>query len=430
MRRLANVTDWSLETGSPGIALGGGSFDVAVSGRLAPQSDSNSATRLDFSVTGGVPGTGSVVIRRTMMQSALKLPSAVKFALFWGRRTGSTLNLGNNVSVAGDIWSQGSITVPASSSIADGTLYHPATESASGSGSFAQMGISYPYFSLFPGASITDSHPRLDASYYVGHTNLVLNGNTLRCRNFNTNTTGNTNVVISGRGFIVASQNINLNASGANNRSLNISPSGGNIVFIAAGNITVNSGSGGNHPVGVTSSGSSRVRMYGRNSGTGERVIINNANTVIDGALILAGRRIVVQNGADITGSTLFVNDNPGGTNNNLTVTGSGTVVGIPGAPSTLISVGRGTPAMQILTTARITGLVYQGDISNLGTTNINGQSSSGRVNISGSIIANQFASNRVNNANIYYDPQALPDPPPEGFNGFAAKKPDSWGGF
>jgi hypothetical protein len=131
-----------------------------------------------------------------------------------------------------------------------------------------------------------------------------------------------------------------------------------------------------------------------------------------------------------ITNSILFVNRNSNSaTNNNLTVTGAVTVGNSATGPCSLISIARGTPALAITTTASVRGFIYQRDSGNAGFTNIAGTNSSSRVNIIGSIVANQFTSNAISNANITYDPTAIPDPPPEGFDNFATKDPDSWSG-
>lgn len=431
MVQLAGISDWTTTTNQIGVSLAPGTFDVTLSNQTS--------TRIDISVTGKVMGSDGVTIQRTMSQRVWKLPSASKFALFWGRLTGSNLTL-TNTAVNGDMWSRGITSIPSSSSVSNGIAYRPDNQDITGAGTYTEQAVTSPY-PVMPGISPA-YYTNLIGGYntMIGacgnsntinqNTNLVLTGNTICCQTFNTNTTANSSVTISGNGFIVANQNINLNTSGSNGRTLTISPLGGNIVFLAGTNLTVNNGAGGNHPVTGSSSASSQIRMYARSaSSTTQLLTINNTNTNINGALFLANRRILVRNGANLTNSTLFVNDPGSAINNNLTVTGLGTDIGTLVGPCNLISIGRGSPSLAITTTANVVGLIYQRDANNLGYTNIQGSSSASRVNITGSLVANQFTSNRIINANITYNPTAIADPPREGFDGFATKKPNSWSG-
>ncbi len=437
MTQLAGTNDWDTTTNQTGITLGPGTFDVTLSNKAGPQTDSTTVTRMDISVTGKVTGTDGVTLQRAMAQRVWKLPSASKFALFWGRRTGSTLTL-NSSTISGDFWSQGSSTF-SGSTISNGKAFRPSTESITGASSTA---ITFPYFSGFSGATSTFSTPALATTYYTNlistyngmiagsgtinqNSNLVLTGNTITCQNFNTNTTvAGANVTISGNGFIIASRDINLNTTGTNGRTLTISPSRGLIVFLAGRSLTINTGSGGTHPVAV----SSGVRFYSAsNSANTQLLTVNNANTSIDGTLFLANRRIVVQNSANITGSTLFV-DYPGSaTNNFLRVTGSGTSVGTAVSPCNLISIGRANAnlasALTVDTGASVTGLLYQYDGANTGETDI------ATATITGILIANQFNGNAVSSLTLTYDPSVILDLPPEGFNGFATKDPNTWTG-
>ena len=439
MQRLCGVANWTVETNQTGVVLGPGTFDVFLSNKAAPQTDSTTDTAMDISVTGNVIGANGVTIKRTMSQRAWKLPSASKFALFWGRRTGATLTL-NSTTINGDYWSQGSSNFTGST-IANGTAYRPSTESISGAPSVA---ISYPYFSDFTGATATFSTPALTLGYYTNliggydaaiagcssaatinqNTNLVLNGNTVCCRTFNTNTANNTNVTISGHGTIVANRDIFLASTSGINRTLTISPSGGNILILAGRSLTINAATGGN-----TITINSGTRMYSAsNSANTQLTIINNNNTIINSSIILADRRIIVQNSANINGSTFFVNY-PGSANNNyLRVTGSGTVVGTSVSPCSLFSIGRANgnlaSGLTVDTGASVTGLLYQYDTANAGMTDI------ASATIAGSVIANRFQGNAITSSTITYDPTAFPDPPPEGFSGFATKKPDSWVGI
>ncbi len=438
MAQLAGTANWTTTTNQTGIALGPGTFDVSLSNKASPQTDSTTNTRMDISVTGKVTGTDGVTLQRTMAQRVWKLPSATKFGLFWGRRTGSTLTI-NSSTISGDFWSQGSSTF-SSSTISNGKAYRPSTESITGASSTA---IVFPYFSGFSGATSTFSTPSLTTTYYTNlisgydtsiagcssgtninqNTNLVLTGNTICCNNFNTNTSNNTNVTISCNGTIIADQSIALASTSGTNRVLTISPSGGTINFLAARNLTINAAAGVN-----TVTVNSGSRLYSAsNSANNQLITINNNNTNINSALILAKREILVQNSANITGSTLFVNYPGDTTNNYLRVTGAGTSVGTAASPCNLISIGRANAnlasALTVDTGASVTGLLYQYDAANTGDTDI------ATATITGSLIANQFDGNTISSLILTYDPTVIPDPPPEGFNGFVTKKPDTWTG-
>lgn len=438
MTQLTGTADWDTAANQTGVSLSPDTFDVAVSNKASPQSDSITATRMDIAITGKVAGSDGATIQRTMSQQAWKLPSAVKFALFWGRRTGTNLTLTNTL-INGDYWSQGTTNIPASSSISNGIAFRPSTEDITGAGSYSESSILYPYFSDFAGATATFSMPPFNTAYYTGlisayttlisgsttitdidqNTDLNLTGNTIDCRDFNTNTTAGSAVTISGHGFILANRDINLNTAGAGVRTLTISPSGGNIVFMAGRDVQLNSGSGSR-----TISVLTGTRIYST-----QDLTVNNDNTDIDGALLLSTRRIQIQNSADLTGSALFVNDQGVQTNNYLIITDTGTNVGTLAAPCSVISIGRLSPSLRITGRPTIFGLVYQNHPLNLGGTNIAGANSANRTNITGCLIISHFAGNDIDNANITYNAAAIPDPPPEGFDGFATKKPDSWSG-
>jgi len=440
MTQLAATDDWDTTTNQTGIALGPGTLDVTLSNKASPQTDSTTATRMDISVTGKVTGTDGVTLQRTMAQRVWKLPSASKFVLFWGRDV-ANLTL-TNTAISGDFWSIGSTSIPGSSSVTNGKAYRPAGENISGAGSYTAVDVgAFPYFSDFTGSTSSHSTPPFDATYYTGLTNdydsreaacvtgtdidqntsLVLTGNTLCCRDFDTNGT----ITISGNGYIVANRDILLHTTNGDSGTLTFSPSGGNIILIAGRDILVNSNQA-DTPVTMNSG----VRMYSKSDGSNAgEITIRNDTSNIDGALILAARRVIIQDSANITNSTLFVNDPGNATNNVLLIQDSGTSVGTAAAPCNVISIGRGTPTLNITDTASITGFIYQSDVNNLGRTNINGSSNANRVNITGTLIINGFAGNDIDDANITYDPTVIPDPPTEGFNGFATKEPDTWTG-
>jgi hypothetical protein len=240
---------------------------------------------------------------------------------------------------------------------------------------------------------------------------------------------------------IVANGAINLNASANNDtRILNITPSGGDgdIVIIAKTTLTVGNGAS---VVNATTTAHAGIRMYSASAGSttgqvlirGNGVNMNSAGSANNKMLILAKRRLHVQSGAKLYHSTLFTDYPANTTNNVLNITDSGTTVGSTNAPCSVISIARADPALIINSGASVTGLVYQYDVGDAGTTRID-SAVNALTNITGSLIANRFQGNAIGNTNnrvttITYDPTAIPDPPPEGFGGFATKKPNSWSG-
>lgn len=411
MMRLAGIANWSSETNQTAVSLGAGTFDVTI--------NSQTSNKINFTVTGNVTGTDGVTIKRTMTQSATKTIKGANFALFWGTDNGS-VNF-NNMTIIGDYWSRGTTSFEASSSITGGLAYRPDTEDITGAGSFTEFSVSSPYPSM----------PVLDLSYYTGlcstydakitgsgtinwNEDHTLSGDIFTCQDFNTNTTAGSSVTISGYGYIIASRDMELNTAAGSGRTLTITPSGGNIVLIAARNITINT-SGGTKTVNINSG----THIYCRNNGNSRLITINNDNTNIDGALILANRRLLVQNSANLTNSTLFVNY-PGSTNNNrLRVLDSGTTVGTVASPCTLISIGQNATSLDIANNASVTGFVYQYDSSNNGSFDIN------NATVTGSVVANQL--NTLSGSTITYDSSAIPAN--DNLDFVAKKDADSWSG-
>lgn len=416
MMRLAGISDWSAQTNQAGISLGPGTFDITINSRTA--------STINFTVTGKVSGTDGVTIQRVMTQSARKAPRGAGFAVFWGRDTGAFFQLRNSTVINGDLWSRGTTEVLNGNTI-NGTAYRPDTEDITGAGTYTEESVASPYPSM----------PAITATYYTGliatydamiagagtvnqDTDLALAGTTITCQDFNTNTTPASNVTISGNGYIIASRDINLNTAGGSGRGLTVSPSGGNIVFIAARNININTG-GGSNSVTINPN----ARFYCRCNGNNRLITVNNNNTNIDGVLMLGNRRIVIQNSANLTNSTLFVNYPGSDTNNYLQATDAGTSVGTTAGPCSLISVSPRDPGLIINNNASVAGLVYHHDAADTGYTQIN------TATITGSVISNQYTNDRITAATITYDLAAIPDPPPEGIDVSAVKGPDSWSG-
>lgn len=417
MMRLSEVADWSTEVDQSNVPLGPGTFDVTLTNKTS--------TRIDIEVTGKIGGSDGVTIKRTMSQRARKLPSASKFAVFWGRDTGAWLQLRSGTVISGDMWSAGTAEVMSGCSVTDGVVYRPDTQDVIGAGTFTEVSVTSPYPSM----------PLITSTYYTNLisaynalidanasatdidqvTDLALTGNTVNCRDFSTDG----NITISGYGFIVANRNMELHSTNGDSGTLTISPSGGNIVFIAARNLTVNSTKSD-----TAINGSSGIRMYSRSqTATNQLLRVRNNTTNIDGVLLLANRRIIVESSANLTNSTLFVNYQADDTNNYLQVTDSGTSVGTVAGPCSLISISGRDPGLRINNNASVTGLVYHKDTANTGYTQLDS------ITITGCVITSQFTNDRIVDSVITYNPSVMPDPPPNGFDGFAVKDDNSWSG-
>jgi hypothetical protein len=422
MMRLAGVNDWTTETDITHVALGPGEFDVAIL--------SQTPGRISFTVTGKVQGNNNTTIQRTMSQAVRKLPLGSQFALFWGRLTGSTLNI-NNTTVTGDYWSRGTTDIANNSTVA-GVSFRPDNQDITGGGVYSEMSVATPYLSM----------PVIDTSFYDSlmatydamedacgsgsdinqTTNLVLSGNTLCCRDFDTNG----NITISGYGYIVANRDIRLHDENSDSGIFTISPSGGEIVFVAGRSVIINSNK--NDTTVTVYPG---VRFYSRSQGVSNGLVdIRNDTTNIDGALILSARQLLVEKGANLTNTTLFVADAGSTTNNVLSITGSGTNVGTLPGPCTIISMGRNNSggasdtALTVDSGANAVGLLYQYDTANMGLTRINS------ATITGALIANQFQGDAINNATVTYNQSALPSIAPQGLPYYAAKEENSWDGI
>jgi len=442
------------------VALGPGSFDVnytIVNASDTPfqassTANSTTATAVNVTVVGKIPGNDGVIIKHTMSQRVFKLPSASKFALFWGRNPGATLTV-SNVAINGSYWSIGSTTF-SSSTVQNGTAYKPTTTTFTGAPA-NQQNITYPYFSNISTFSSTFSTPPINATFYTDRMNafnstidtcgnrtaditltgnLVLSG-TLCCRDFRASINNNNRLTISGRGFIVANRFVSLaNVSKSGTQILNITPTTGDIVILANQSLTINRPTGaGTNIVNITGTPVNKVYLYARSATSNAQSIFVDEESItnITNAVFLAATRITVQDNATIYNSTMFVNSNStSATNNALTVTGVGTVIGNSTSPCNIISLGRANPSLSIATSSNMSGFIYQWDSGNTGTTSIAGTSSAARVIITGTLIANQFTGNLISNAVITYNASVIPDPPPERFDGFATKDPDSWSGL
>lgn len=484
MRYLADLSDWTTATSQSNVALGQGTFDVAIS--------SQSQTSITFTVTGEVPGSAGVTIQRTMTQSALQLPSAALFGIFWGRNNGNLTASGNTINA--DMWSVGNANFTGSTF--NGTVYHPsgttitnATEQVVSTPVPSMPVISTtPYTNLeatwnsyiptgnvgqTSGSDITLSSNQTWTGSITSYRNITTNGYDITCngctisamnlymtgdsifqgtnptvnlrQNFRMSNTSSLNATnfairlnsqfltnytnpstnsIQGSGSVGSNLNnaaaISLGSVLTGTRILTVTPSGGSITFASGRGIAITSG--------TSTTLNSGVNLYS-NGLNSQRIYINNANTTLSGATIFGNRAIIVQSGADVLNSTLFV-DYPGSTTNNvLTITGSGTLVGnatVVGnaatGPCTVISTGRANPSLAVTSSAKVYGFLYQYDSANSGRTQLSS------ATVTGAIIANQLLS-PISNSIITYNPSAIPDPPPQGFSNSVCVQESSWVG-
>lgn len=419
LEQLENDADWTNQVNQSGIALGSGSFDITV--------NSAAKNRVSFTVTANVSDAFGHSSRRQMATAAKRLPKAFLFALYCGRDIGPTLDLRNSggdpTTINGDYWSRGTTEVFSGSSVT-GIAYRPDTEDILGTGSFSEYAITSPYPDMPQINQTTYDNLMnsldtiIDASGVPGditqNTDLVLTGNVIGCANFTT--TGN--ITISGNGYIVATDTINLHALGSSSGTLTITPSEGNIYFLANQDIVVNSTS---NDTNVTMNPG--AYLYSRcSTGTAGLVRIrkqNTTTTLLDGSFIIARRRIIVERKATVINSTLYVSD-VSDTNNLLRITDNGTTVGTVGNPCSIISVSGRNPGLIIETLASVTGMVYHwGDTT--GRTDITHSS------ITGSVVASQFNGNQIGGSTITYSEADLPVNPPDGFEDFISTDIDSW---
>lgn len=409
LEQLENDSDWSNEVSQIGIALGSGNFDITV--------NSASGDSVSFTVTGKIQGPSNQIAQRQISLTVRKYLKPFLFALFWGRDTGSRLQLRNS-QIDGNLWSRGTTEVRSGSSVS-GIAYCPDIEDIIGSGTFTKQKINRPYPDM----------PQIDEDYYNDlmssfnsyinkygtnkdrnqNRDLVLNGDIIGCRNFITDG----NITISGHGYIVARRDIRLHSTNEASGHLTISPSGGNIYFLASRTLTVNST---RNDTNVTMYGGAYLYSRARTN-TNQRVLIRkhpSTVTDINSAFIIARRRITVQNGSQLTNCTLYVSD-VSDRNNYLQIRHSGTSVS-----GKIISVSDSDPGLIITDNASVTGLVYHwGD--DRGYTNLN------NVRITGSVLASQFRRNRIRDCVVTYNPASLPPTLPIGFPEEVVVESDSW---
>lgn len=406
LEQLKDDTDWTTnEATLIGNSLGSGTFDITI--------NNFSSTEVSFTVTGSVPGYEGQNIQQKMNITAKKLPQAALFAIYWGRHEAHDVEFKGNMSVSGDYWSAGTTEVESGSSITNGKAYYGTGEDIEGAGSFSKQQISSPpsmpqINQIYYDGLISAYNTKIDAAS-GGDYNLSANldlagipGKTINCRDFNTNGT----ITIFGNGYIVATRDILLHTENGDFGTLTITPSGGNIYFLADNDLTVDSTKSDTY-VNMNSG----VVLYSR--GTSNTLTIRNDNTSIDGAFIMAINKLEVKDSADLTNCTLYVPDND--SNSTLKITDSGTTI----TTSSILSLSPANKGLEIQD-ATISGLVYH-----YGSTD--GDTAITDATISGSVICSYFNNHKIDSSTITHDLSSLPSTLPQGFNGYVIKDAESW---
>ncbi len=439
LEQIQGDPDWTTNEATLTNALGAGFFDISVASRIL--------TRIIFTSTGRVVNPEGLTIRRRMSVTAWKLPTAFQFALYQGTDPGVNLSIQNTSTINGDVYSRGSVTVAAGSQVNNGTVYVPAAndppgdpaETVGGAGTFTAKIMPLPALTM-PAITTTAYTTRMgiydgvipDVNPPGG--NLTINppsyvvAGTVIADNINTNTVNGT-LNITGCGRLVAWQNINLNrTASAVARTLNVNPTCGDIEFLAGDNLNVG------HPTDLDISVNMNVGtgvgvLYSQAQGANtNQVLIEGPNTRLHGVRIYARRRITIQSNADVDQvSLLYVNRAATTANNQIDIVGTG-ITGQTIVNGSIISLGQNVENLRIQTNASVTGLVYSFDTGGTGRLVLN------TCTVIGSVVAPLYRSAGINDqiraATVTYDATVLPDPPPEGFDTFVMKKPDSWDGL
>lgn len=418
LEQLREDTDWTNQTNLTNIALGKGVFDITI--------NSASATIVSFSVTGRITGYDGQYIQKKATITAKKIPKAGQFALWWGRRTGTILQL-NNTSISGDYWSRASTNVTSSSSIKDGIAYRPDNEDIIGTGTYTEQAVGSPYPEMpvitttYYDNFISNANTLIDsaAGYPDYNCPAVLNltGNTIRCNNFRTN--GNT--IITGYGRIVAYNMVELLYDTADSGTLQINPSGGSIEIYAGTYLLINSSQTDTH-IRIDGTTTNRVVLYSRASTSTSQYTLIQRDSIIYNAFIVGNRRIIVRTGAQIYNSTLYLNYQPITTNNYLAITNTGTIVGSASSPCNVISLsGLGsssTHGLEISSGASVAGFIYHYGGTTGRTYFVN------NAFIMGTVIASQFRGDGISGTTITYNSSFVP---PVGFEGYVTADIQSW---
>ncbi|MFC1703887.1 hypothetical protein ACFL1E_03770 [Candidatus Omnitrophota bacterium] len=271
-------------------------------------------------------------------------------------------------------------------------------------------------FVMEGGSRIISSNYRIN-----GSKNFLMRGNTsIASNNFelylddNFDTNGN-NVNVSGYGYIVCSNNgrILLHHENSDSGKFTVTPSSGDIFFLSGDSMEVNS-----NRFDTDVEMKPGCFLYSRNpSGNRDELVVRSSNTTIDGATLIAERRLIVQNGAKVTNSELYVATASTNQNNDLQITGMYTNVS-----GLVISRGRRHPSLIINNSASVTGLVYQYGTATRGRAQVAGGST-----ITGGLWVCQFHNTTFGPATVTYGLSDILAALPEGFGAFASQEPYTW---
>jgi hypothetical protein len=222
-------------------------------------------------------------------------------------------------------------------------------------------------------------------------------------------------ISITGYGYIVCSTagSIMVHHAASDAGTFTATPSGGSIYFLSGGSLSV--GSNQSDTTAVLNSG---CYLYSRNpSGTNDHIRIRNANTTIDGATMIAERRIIIDEGADITNNALLYVDAATSVDNNyLRIADSGTTVN-----GAVVTRGRNDQALRINDNAAVTGLVYQYANATEGLAQADGGAT-----VTGTLMVRQFWADSFGPATITHDIDAASTAMPPGLSGVVVE-PESW---
>jgi hypothetical protein len=436
--QLKSIEDWSTTTAPAAQSLGQGTFQITILSSPAP-----TRTQLRFTSTGILSFTDkdgtTKTVQRRMTQTVRKAidyydpGEPPNFCLFWGRNTGIPLTF-STTSVTGNIWAVGGVV--SGNPGAGAMVYHPTGTSVPGGVNHTLTTSVLPmpvldttffnnYISSY-GALIAANTSSTDLSLTTSQTYTVTG--TVNRRNIIIRPPSGGTINIVGNGTLVANGYIYLNDSGTGTRTLNITPSsGGRISFLANGQFNINSTSSGTRITRINqnhrTNGNSSVNLYCRSDLNSRYLIISNANSYVEGAMIIGNRRVIVNSGADVYDSTFFVNFPGDMSNNYLQVTGSGTIIGDVSRPCTLLSFGQSmgnSNSLVLDASVSVTGFVYQWNSTGYGYIFING------ATVRGVIYADAFRSDTITGLNLTGDQTLVFDRGAE-FQGFSTVVGSSW---
>lgn len=424
METLRNDTNWTNEI-NQNRAFGGGNFSIQIL--------SASLTAVRFRSTGTVNSTlAGASFQRFEEWTAVKLPGAFKFALFQGTDPGAILNLTGAAAtptvISGNVWSNGNIRLNAPNNAVNGKVFVPTTRDVTGTGAYVEKAMAAPVPGM-PAITTTSYQATLNAfnaamNVNTSTVNMVVQNTTFNVNGvmrFNTFTTRG-NVIIRGSGTIATRGNIQLHGeNGIASGSLTVVPTaGGAIEFISDTNVII--GSNNDNP--VINIGSF-CEFYSRSrTNTAGQLLIRGGRTSIGESNFYAQRRIVVQDGADISGGGLFfIARNATNTNNFIDIIGDNNVTTVQGH---LISASTRNPSIRVRNggaaknNVQVRGALYAASP---------GRCQIENARIQGSVVCSQFTGNIINNTAITYEDPSTQRVPP-GFETFVSRRDNSWNGY